>query len=354
MALRNLIDRFNKGDDLDFLSAFGTGDDEEWERVRRFLKIVESRGLLELIDPSAGFDFDDVYTQNSFDWYCFRKPELKEKFIEQACRQLYRDIVYDNGRVFLVLEELNVLSRLFCSHEYSRRISSYDLAYGILSDDTYEPYSDATGDVYSDVVGVLTNENFRLLCIYVAENLKEIVLSDYSDDIYETIIPELAEEQGSDKLLKINKETIGRMFKDENTFNFITEEVLTKEFYNSLIRCHLNAYNGALVSEWEEDVFKKLESFGIGKGVWTSNESKRNIYKIDITDNFNKIISHFLKSHIGFNSTIYDFNNYFSLVEDTENYTEDIKCLELRLSDYPNQKNVDKLINESIFEYLEF
>jgi hypothetical protein len=354
MALRNLIDRFNTGKDLEFLSAFGTSDDEEWERVRRFLKIVESRGLLELIDPSASFDFDDSYTQNSFDWYCFRKAELKEKFIEQACRQLYRDIVYDNGRVFLVLENFNDLARLFCSHEYSRNISSYDLAYGILSDDTYEPYSDTTEDVYGDVIGVLTNENFKLLCIYVAENLKEIVLSDYSDDIYGTIIPELAEEQGDNKLLKVDKEIIVRMFKDETTFNFITEEVLTKDFYYSLRHCHSNAYNGALVSEWEKDVFKEIESFGIGKGVWTSNESKKNIYKIDITDNFIRILSHFLKSHIGYNSGIYDFNNYFSFVEDTESYSDDVKCLELRLSDHPYHKNVHKLINESIFEYLDF
>jgi len=351
MALRNLIDRFNTGNDLEFLSAFGTGDDEEWERVRRFLKIVESRGLLELIDPSAGFDFDDSYTQNSFDWYCFRKPELKEKFIEQVCRQLYRDIVYDNGRVFLVLDDYSQLSRLFCSHEYSRRISSYDLAYGILSDGTYEPYSDATGDVYNDVVGVLTNENFRLFCIYVAENLKEIVLSNYSDDIYETIIPELAEALGNDKVLRVDKEIVVSMFKDETTFNFITEEVLTEAFYNSLINCHLTAFNQALTAEWAEEVNKELESFGIGKGVWSNRNTT---YKVDITDNFIRILSHFLESHVGFNSTIYDFNNYFSLVEDTENYTDDVKCLELRIDDYPNQKNVNKLINESIFEYLDF
>jgi hypothetical protein len=354
MALRNLIDRFNTGNDLEFLSAFGSSDDEEWKRVQRFLKIVESRGLLELIDPSAGFDFDDSYTQNSFDWYCFRKPELKEKFIEQACRQLYKDISYIDGRVFLVLEGLNELSNLFCSHEYSGNISSYDLAYGILSDDTYEPYSDTTEDVYGDVISVLTNENFKLLCIYVAENLKEIVLSDYSDDIYGTIIPELTEEQGDNKLLKVDKEIIVRMFKDETTFNFIIEEVLTKDFYYSLGHCHSNAYNGALVSEWEKDVFKEIESFGIGKGVWTSNESKKNIYKIDITDNFNEIMSHFLESHIGYNTTINDFSNYFSFVEDTESYSDDVKCLKLRLSDYPDHRNVDKYINESIFDYLDF
>jgi len=357
MALKNLIDRFNKGDDLDFLSAFGSSDDEEWERVRRFLKIVESRGLLALIDPSAGFDFNDVYTQNSFDWYCFRKPELRDKFIEQACRQLYRDIVYDNGRIFLVLEGLSELSGLFCSNEYSRRVSSYDLAYGILSDDTYNPYDDTTDDVYRDVIGVLTNENFRLFCIYVAENLKEIVLSEYSDDIYETIIPELAESFGDDKVLRVDKEIIGRMFKDENTFTFIYQELLTEDFHNSLIQCHLNAYNQALTEEWAEEVNKKLESVGIGKGVWSNRHPKGKnytTYKVDITDNFIRILSHFLKSHIGFNSTIYDFNNYFSLVEDTENYSDDVTCLELRIDDYPNQKNLDKLINESIFEYLDF
>jgi hypothetical protein len=357
MALKNLIDKFNTGIDLEFLSAFGSRDDEEWELVRRFLKIVESRGLLELIDPSAGFDFDDSYTQNSFDWYCFRKPELKEKFIEQACRQLYRDIVYDNGRIFLVLENYTDLSGLFCSYEYTRRISSYDLAYGILSDDNYEPYSDATDDVYRDVIGVLTNENFRLFCIYVAENLKEIVLSEYSDDIYGTIIPELAEALGDEKILRVDKEIVVSMFKDETTFNFITKEVLSEDFYDSLRDCHLNALNKALTVEWAEEINKKLESFGIGKGVWTNRNPKKNsytTYKVDITDNFIRILSHFLESHIGFNSTIYDFNNYFSFVEDTESYSDDVKCLELKIDDYPNQKNVDKIINESIFEYLDF
>jgi len=193
--------------------------------------------------------------------------------------------------------------------------------------------------------------------VYVAENLKEIVLSEYSDDIYGTIIPELSESFGDDKVLKVDKEIVVRMFKDETTFNFISKEVLTKDFYYSLRQCHSNSYNGALVNEWEKSVFKELESFGVGKGVWSTRHPKGKnytTYKIDITDNFNRILSHFLESHIGYNSTIYDFNNYFNLVEETENYSDDIECLELRLSDYPDHRNVDKYINESIFDYLDF
>ena len=51
---------------------------------------------------------------------------------------------------------------------------------------------------------------------------------------------------------------------------------------------------------------------------------------------------------------LFTFNNYFSFFEDTESYSDDVTCLELRISDYPNQKDLDKLINESIFEYLDF
>ena len=49
MALKNLIDRFNNND-LEFLTVFvGNKDEEEWDTIRRFLNLVEKKGLIELI-----------------------------------------------------------------------------------------------------------------------------------------------------------------------------------------------------------------------------------------------------------------------------------------------------------------
>jgi len=352
MVLKSFIDRFNRGD-ISFINAFGSKDEEEWKSIQRFLKLVRSRGLTEFIDPGAPIDFDDMYTQNLFDRYCYKQPELNDKFIQYICRQLYRNIKYEEGRIYLVLKELNGLSRFFCG-DRSRDYSSHEIAYEILGEDFYEPYSNTTDDVYRDVISVLTKDNFDLLCTIVSNEIHKLTFDDYSDEIYETIIPQLAEEQQNENFLNVDKNIVKLMFNDEGTFNFIIKEVLDDYFYLSLLRCHSSAYNSALVDEWTSEVFKKLETIGVGKGVWTSNDLKENIYKIDITENFNMIVSTFLDSLVGYSVNITNFNDYFSLVEETENYSDDFDCLKLRLDDYPSHKDVESYINDSIIDMIEF
>jgi hypothetical protein len=355
MSLQNLISRFNDGDG-DFLSSFGSESEEEWDRIKRFLKLVESRKLTHLINLDTPIDFYESHTQNLFDRYCFNNPDLQEKFINHICRQFYKNISCVDGKIYLELRSMDELADLFCGEYRSNDISSYELAKGILGEDFYEPYSDTTEDVYEDVIEQLSEINFKMVCNRASDELNEINFEDYSDDIYNTIIPYLAEDQGSDSVLKLNQNMFELMFKDETTFNFLIDEVFDDTFKYSLMNCHGNAYNSALVDDWYKEVFYKLESFGINKGEWIKGNSVKtyNKYRIDITTNFKELLGSFLDALQGYRENLYDYNSYFSLVSTVQQYSDDFDCLTLRLSDYPDYKKVKENINESIFDYVEF
>ena len=316
MALKNFIDRFNNNE-LEFLTSFaGNEGEEEWDTVRRFLKLVESRGLIGLISPGDK-NFEYNHTQNLFDRLLFVNPTTRNKFIEHVARGLWKNISYENGRIFLVLKDMEDLAQLFCFGDETRSgpspfesgPSSYDLAYSILREDSFERYYDTTEDVHEDVIKVLTKENFKKLCNLIYQNFDTLNIDEYSDNIYGTIIPDLATSQGDERILRFNVESVAEMLDDSRTFNFLIKEVFTDDFESSLWNLHSNAYNGVLTDEIYRSVMKELESFGVGKGIWTSDVNKKNIYKIDITENFKEVIGGFIESHIGYTTSLDDFYN---------------------------------------------
>lgn len=353
MALKNLIDRFNNND-LEFLTVFvGNKDEEEWDTIRRFLNLVEKKGLIELISPGER-SFEYNYIQNMFDKYLFNNPETRNKFIEYVARGLWKNISYENGRIFLVLKDMEDLAQLFCFGDETRSgPSSYDLAYNILREDSFEPYYDTTQDVHEDVIKVLTKENFKKLCNIISQNFDTLNINEYSYKIHNTLIPNLASLDGDENTLRFSEKNVAEMLKDSNTFKFLKDEVFSDDFRISLKSCHSNAYNGVLSDEYYKSVRKELESVGIGKGVWGSDENKKNIYRIDITENFVDLIHAFIESHIGYGTNLSDFTNYFSLVEETRDYSDEYECLRLRVSDYPDYRKVIEYINDSFFDYLE-
>jgi hypothetical protein len=353
MALKNLIDRFNNND-LEFLTVFvGNKDEEEWDTIRRFLNLVEKKGLIELISPGER-SFEYNYIQNMFDKYLFNNPETRNKFIEYVARGLWKNISYENGRIFLVLKDMEDLAQLFCFGDETRSgPSSYDLAYNILREDSFEPYYDTTQDVHEDVIKVLTKENFKKLCNIISQNFDTLNINNFSYKIHNTLIPNLASLDGDENTLRFSEKNVAEMLKDSNTFKFLKDEVFSDDFRISLKSCHSNAYNGALSDEYYKSVRKELESVGIGKGVWGSDENKKNIYRIDITENFVDLIHAFIESHIGYGTNLSDFTNYFSLVEETRDYSDEYECLRLRVSDYPDYRKVIEYINDSFFDYLE-
>ena len=360
MALKNLIDRFNNND-LEFLTVFvGNKDEEEWDTVRRFLNLVEKKGLIELISPGER-SFEYNYTQNLFDRLLFVNPTTRNKFIEHVARGLWKNISYENGRIFLVLKDMVDLAQLFCFGDetrsgpssYESGPSSYDLAYSILREDSFERYYDTTEDVHEDVIKVLTKENFKKLCNIISQNFDTLNINEYSYKIHNTLIPNLASLGGDENTLRFSEKNVAEMLKDSNTFKFLKDEVFSDDFRISLRSCHSDAYNGALSDEYYKSIRKELESVGIGKGVWGSDENKKNIYRIDITENFVDLIHAFIESHIGYGTNLSDFTNYFSLVEETRDYSDEYECLRLRVSDYPDYRKVIEYINDSFFDYLE-
>jgi len=354
MALQNFIDRFNNNE-LEFLTVFvGDNAEEEWDTVKRFLKLVEKRGMIESIRPGSR-EFEYNHTQNSFDRFLFVNPTTRNKFIEHVARGLWKNISYENGKIFLVLKDMEDLAQLFCFGDETRSgPSSYDLAYSILREDSFEPYYDTTEDVHEDVIKVLTKENFKKLCNLISQNFDTLNIDEYSDEIYGTIIPDLASSDGDENILRFTEKNVAEMLWNSKTFEFLKDEVFSDDFKISLRSCHSNAYNGVLLDEYYKSVRDELESVGIGKGVWSSDvNNKKNIYIIDITENFVELIGVFIESHIGYTTSLSDFTNYFSLVEDTIGYSNEYTCIKLRVSEHPDYRKVREYINESFFDYLE-
>jgi hypothetical protein len=103
MALQNFIDRFNNNE-LEFLTVFvGDNAEEEWDTVKRFIKLVEKRGMIELIRPGRR-EFEYNYTQNQFDRFLFTHPVTRNEFIRYSAMRLWKNISYENGRIFLLIK----------------------------------------------------------------------------------------------------------------------------------------------------------------------------------------------------------------------------------------------------------
>ena len=326
MNVQEIIDGLNEGDH-NFLKYF----DNDYQLLFKFL---EKRGALKFLDPN-----NYVY-QNPL--LIYLQKEDKEKFAKWITHYL-DDVVYENGKYYLVVNNKSELVHLFCETRNSLPTETVEaILSGEGDNDFWGDYY--TESLYRDIVLELTKSNLLRLKEYIIDTLKNVQLS--TDTI---LLEDIAREQGHPEYVTVDSESIDYIVDDKDTMNHLLENELSNTLTPELGNIHNAAYNMAYEDDLYEGVWDKLNEYFFGQGEWISRPHKygKNIevqfFKIEIA-NFEHEILQFLKDDM-YNLDYYD--EYIKLLRSQMD-----ECLKVYPPDYPSARKVDKLINELFTDYI--
>lgn len=346
MKLDVMIQNFNNGDTSDFMEFFGSKHDE---RVERFLSLVKHKGKL---DQILWKDNDNLgYRVNNVLHFLFKEPEYREKIIDNAIEQFYRDIVKIGDKIYLNFNNVSDLSEFFCNEEFVREMTSREISTSVLSEDFWEPYDDTVNDLYDDVIEELSPENLDELGNILLRQIGNTKIESDDDDLLSTI----ADEQGHPEYAILERDDITRILKDKSATKMLfkygyVEGDLETDLYN----LHGNAYNGAYVDMLYKMVWDGLGNL-FGKGEYVKDENSRNKteYRIDVTELFPLVISDFIDVKRGYNDNIQNYWSFSSLLIESFDYSNKYECIKLGgIPDYPSHIDVRKNLNSSFDDYI--
>jgi len=327
MNIQDIIDNLNEGDH-NFLKYF----DNDYQLLFKFL---EKKDALKLLDPNNK-EYENpllIYLQKA-------DPE---KFIKWVTRFI-SDVLYENGKYYLLLEDIEDLSKLFCE---TRNTLPQETIAAILrgeSDDEY--FTDVNQNPYDDVISELTKSNLI--------RLKEVIIDDLKNKKVDTetiLLEDIAREQGHPEYTTIDSEFIDEIVDDKETINHLLRnesELFTLN--NELENIFYNSYNQAYADDLYRAVWSNLNEYFIGDGEWITRphtykkNTQTQYFKIEIA-NFEFEILNFLKED---SQNLDYFGNYIDILKDLMNY----ECLKVYPPDYPDHRKVDKLINEFFTDYI--
>ena len=328
----------------DILEMFRNGDlDVElyFNDYETFFNILKRKGAMYEIDPRDVTDGP----QWENEYLLWLHDTDREKFYKYIQSDL-ADVVFENGKVFWQ-DERKDLARLFCDNR--RNDLSRDTIETILSgEDFYEQSWDTTDDVYRDVVEELNEENIKILKNSIVKYLKGQKLSPETEEM-----ELIATEQGHDEYWEITDDNVSRILDDEKSMKSLLNDELS-DLKSELYSIHQQAYNSAYESEIYKRIYKELEDyFDMSEGRWISTkhpykkETTIEKYKVPIW-NFDDIITEFLQRNKGYGSSgnISNYGNYIELIR------EDHDCLSAYPPEYPDSREVDKLINDFFGDYI--
>lgn len=327
MNIQDIIDNLNEGDH-NFLKYF----DNDYQLLFKFL---EKKDALKLLDPNNK-EYENpllIYLQKAD----------HEKFTKWVTHYLY-DVLYENGKYYLLLEDIEDLSKLFCE---TRNTLPQETIAAILkgeSDDDY--FTDVNQNPYDDVISELTKSNLI--------RLKEVIIDDLKDKKVDTetiLLEDIAREQGHPEYATIDSEFIDEIIDDKETINHLLEnesELFTLN--NELTNVFYQSYNQAYSDDLYRAVWSNLNEYFINDGEWITRphtykkNTQTQYFKIEIA-NFEFEILNFLKED---SQNLDYFGNYIDVLKDLMNY----ECLKVYPPDYPDLRKVDKLINEFFKDYI--
>lgn len=326
MNWKEIVSNFNDGD-TSILKYFNNDYED-------FFSLLKSKGVFHLLDPLAN---DSREWQNSF--FVWLMENEKQEFYRYM-EKIMSDIKIDeNGNVFLILDEISDLASLFCD---SRDISQETIGVILSGEwDSYDNYNDTTDNIYRDVIDELNDENLQHLYKKIISDLKgEEVYTETEE------LEKIAIEQNHPEYVEVNESNIARIVDDEETINALLDKYL--DISGDLYSVHRSAYNSAYESEIYKNIWKELNDY-FENGEWIS---KPHPYKKETT------VYQYKTKIIDFETIVYNFltEKYSGAIED-EGYflrvlRESIECLHARIPDYPDYREVDKLINEYFGDYI--
>lgn len=327
--------------------------------IERFLNLVKSRNLLDLIDPFSG-DFEDM--QNSL-LYEFVKND--PDFVYTIATTLLNGIT-KVGDEYYYDADYSELEDLFRTRDL--RTGTIEK---ILSGE-HDPYQYGgydTDDEYRDVYDNLDHYAKSVVDEHIVNELKAMETLKFSQykrtpDLFE----EIAEEQGTEKEIKLTDEVITRLMTDEKSLEYLINRELD-EVRGNLNSIYSTCYGDVLYGEWYNNLWSELvgvvvdskdgEDYSYTKNVWQKDGTRGTKtaygrrYKVTkclkdiitgwLTDNHFKNGSHY--------STIQYFGSYINLIKDAMEYGP-MDWLDVpRLDDYPDYRKMNECMNDNVESY---
>lgn len=321
----------------DFLEMFRNNDldvEKYFNNYDTFFSLLKKKGLMDEVDPKDSSDGDDWENHYLIWLYNNDRPKFY-----QWVQDVLGDITIEGKEVFWEGDR-DDLAELFCDgHRYDL---SQDTVRNILKgEDVFEAYWDTTDDVYRDVIEELTPENLEYFKKRVLEELSGKQLAPDTDEM-----ELIASEQGHDDFFEVTEDNVSRLIDDEDSMNSLFRDELS-DIKGDLLSIHSSSYNSAYETEVYNSIFNELDDFFVsdkGEFVYTPHPYKKDVkvekFKLPIRD-FEGIIYDYLENNkkYGNSGTLGYHGGFLELL------SSDKDCLNVRVSDYPDSREVDRNIN---------
>jgi hypothetical protein len=331
MDIDDIIEKFNNND-LEVEKYFND--------YQTFFNMLKKRGLMGEINP--GVDGSEHWQNEYLLWLYENDKENYYKWIQT----LLNDVVIEDGKAYLELNDRGGLAKLFCKN--NRSGLSRDTVESILNGDSdWEPYYNTTDDVYSDVIEELTPENDKTLQEYIVNYLTGEQISPETGEL-----ELIASEQGHPDYVEVNMENVKRIIDSEESMKMLLDDKLS-DLKGELYSIHSSAYNSAYEEEIWSSIWYELQDYVIGPGEWLS---KPHPYKKNTEIQYNKLpltafetdINDYLHNNKGYGRTgTLEYHGSFIDI-----MAEDRDCLSVDPPDYPDSRKVDKNINMYFKDYI--
>ena len=331
MDIDDIIEKFNNND-LEVEKYFND--------YQTFFNMLKKRGLMGEINP--GVDGSEHWQNEYLLWLYENDKENYYKWIQT----LLNDVVIEDGKAYLELNDRGNLAKLFCKN--NRSGLSRDTVESILNGDSdWEPYYNTTDDVYSDVIEELTPENDKTLQEYIVNYLTGEQISPETGEL-----ELIASEQGHPDYVEVNMENVKRIIDSEESMKMLLDDKLS-DLKGELYSIHSSAYNSAYEEEIWSSIWYELQDYVIGPGEWLS---KPHPYKKNTEIQYNKLpltafetdINDYLHNNKGYGRTgTLEYHGSFIDI-----MAEDRDCLSVDPPDYPDSRKVDKNINMYFKDYI--
>jgi hypothetical protein len=328
MKLSELIDDFNNGQSRPS-KMFGGAEN--------FLKFVEMKGMMNLIDPRQL----EPTEQNDLMLY-FLNNDIEQ--FDYWIQEFLGDVTVVDGEYYLTTTETagEVLGSLTCNN-HRDSMSGKSVEEIIDGEYTWDFY-DTTDDVYRDVVEDLNEKNTDVLVKSLYEILKDEQIA--VDEDLEVLTDE--------ETIKLTEEQIRNVvLKDRATFYYVVRNYAS-DIKDNLYSIHRNAYETAYSDEVYEDIWSAFDEIFEGKPIYKTIKHPRaqnkEVEQLNLKlVNFKEKIEDFLIRYKGYNSGTLEYYGYYTGV-----LNELGDCVDVYGPDYADWTKTKENINEYFLDWWEY
>ena len=335
---QNILNSFN--DDPEKVSEWFGKD------VGEMIMFFIDKGFTNQLNEKTLEDYIDLIL-----YYRLENSENKMETVKEIADEYLNDVTFENGKFFLETDPDNIV-QLF--RDDSRNTSSRYIAKSVLNDDSWEPFDAYPQRSYffDECISDLDTETKHM----VANSLNDELLDSKIEPETE-LLSSIAERQGHPEYVELSTDVILEIFEDEESTLSIMDGT---DLESTLSSSYNQAYNDAYTSEIYDQVYSEISNFFNSEtpgskeyfnvtGIY-GKQLRREFFKIDIT----KSIYNFLDTYLSdwkrnWNDITYHGDLMGLIIEMLDDSFEQIT---LRVSDYPDFRDVAKNYNEIVKDYI--